>query len=250
VKRGIYLPPFGSFGDVNVMVELAVSAEASGWDGFFLWDHIRYEKPVPFVDPWVTMAAIAAATERLRIGALITPLARRRPHKVAREVVTLDHLSGGRAVLGVGLGIDFWGEYSAFDEPAEDDRTRARLLDDGIDKMLRYLDGELLPRPVQQPRLPIWSAVVVPAKRQGPLRRAARLDGVMPWCADGQATPDMISEVLTQIGRADRGYEVVLALDPDADPAPYEAAGLTWALASWWAEDPLDNVRKKIAAGP
>src|SRR5205085_12301483 len=101
---------------------------------------------------------------RVRLGAVVTPLARRRPHKVAREAVSLDHLSGGRAVVGVGLGIDDWGEYSAFDEPASDDKNRARLLDDGIDKILGYWSGELLPAPLQTPRIPIWCAARYPPR--------------------------------------------------------------------------------------
>ena len=248
MKRGIYLPGFASFGDVNLLVELAQQSEATGWHGFFLWDHIRYEKPVPMVDAYVACAAIAASTERIRFGPLVTPLARRRPQKVAREAVTLDHLSGGRMVLGVGLGIDFWGEYSAFDEPATDDRSRATLLDDGIAKILRYWDGELLPQPVQQPRIPVWAAATYPL-RDGPVRRARGLDGCMPWSPQGTATPDMIRELTDRIGREDH-YDLVLAVDQGADAAAYETAGLTWMLDSFWPEAPVDLVRKVIAAGP
>src|SRR3982751_2934478 len=98
MRHAIYAPPFGTFGDVNLLVELAQSAEAAGWDGFFLWDHLLYADDVPFVDAWIALAAIAASTERIRLGPLITPLPRRRPWKVARESVTLDHLSSGRLV--------------------------------------------------------------------------------------------------------------------------------------------------------
>ena len=248
MKRGIYLPGFASFGDVNLLVELAQAAEENGWEGFFIWDHIRYERPVPMVDAYVACAAIASATERIRMGPLITPLARRRPQKVAREAVTIDHLSGGRFVLGVGIGIDFWGEYSAFDEPATDDKQRAKLLDDGIAAILRYWDGELLPAPVQKPRIPVWSSGFIPM-RQGPIARARDLDGVMPWSPKGPATPEMISEMCEQIGRGD-DFDVVLAVDQGADAAAYEAAGLTWMLDSFWPEAPVDLVREVIAAGP
>src|ERR1051326_5362383 len=104
MRHAVYLPPIGSFGDVHLLVEIATVAEAAGWDGFFLWDHIRYEQPVPLVDSWVTLSAVATSTSRIRLGPLITPLGRRRPWKVAREATTLDHLSRGRVVLGVGLG--------------------------------------------------------------------------------------------------------------------------------------------------
>jgi alkanesulfonate monooxygenase SsuD/methylene tetrahydromethanopterin reductase-like flavin-dependent oxidoreductase (luciferase family) len=249
MKRAIYTPPMGTMGDVNLIVELAVAAEEKGWDGFFLWDHIRYERPVPFVDPQTTLGAIAAATNRIRIGALVTPLARRRPHKVAREVVSLDHLSGGRAVLGVGLGIDGWGEFSAFNEPADDDKSRARLLDEGIDKVIDYMAGELLPKPVQQPRVPIWSAVVLGLSTTGPIRRAARVDGVMSWKPDGPTTGDDVRRLRERIGRHDDGYDVVLAGEASM-AADYEAAGVTWLCESFWPECPVELAREMVERGP
>jgi hypothetical protein len=104
VKRGIFLAPFDEVGDPAVLIDLAQRAEASGWDGFFLWDHVAYRPPVRAVsDPWVALAGIACSTETLRLGPMVTPLSRRRIHKLARETVTLDHLSGGRLTLGVGL---------------------------------------------------------------------------------------------------------------------------------------------------
>jgi alkanesulfonate monooxygenase SsuD/methylene tetrahydromethanopterin reductase-like flavin-dependent oxidoreductase (luciferase family) len=137
VRHAIYLPPIGSFGDVHALVDLAVAAEDAGWDGFFLWDHIQYGAPVPLSDAWVALSAIAASTSTIRLGPLVTPLPRRRPWKVAREVVTLDHLSRGRLVLGVGLGIDFWREFTSFPGEAGDDAERAQLLDDGIEIITR-----------------------------------------------------------------------------------------------------------------
>lgn len=84
MRHAIYAPPFGTFGDVTLLVELARAAEAAGWDGFFLWDHLLYADDVPFVDAWIALTAMAAATEHIRLGPLITPLPRRRPWKVAR----------------------------------------------------------------------------------------------------------------------------------------------------------------------
>src|SRR3982750_1119522 len=104
-RRGIFLAPFEELADARVLAELAVRAESAGWDGFFLWDHIAYRAPVrALADPWIALAAIAHATEKVRIGPLVTPLPRRRVQKVARETVTLDRLSGGRLTFGVGLG--------------------------------------------------------------------------------------------------------------------------------------------------
>src|SRR5215211_309557 len=131
MRYAINMPHFGPFGDPRRLAELAREAEQAGWDGFFLWDHLLFEQPLPMVDPWVAMAAMAMTTERIKLGALVTPLPRRRPRKLAREIVTLDHLSNGRLIVGVGIGGDWWGEYSAFGE-SPDDKLHAAMLDEGL----------------------------------------------------------------------------------------------------------------------
>src|SRR2546426_11988216 len=131
MRFGLFVPPFGPFADVGVLAELAATAERFGWDGFFLWDHILGPEDVPVADPWVALSAVACATGRLRLGPLVTPLARRRPWVVARQAVTLDRLSGGRLVLGVGLGGDAWKELSGFGEAVED-QHRGRILDEAL----------------------------------------------------------------------------------------------------------------------
>src|SRR4051794_41438746 len=169
-KRGIFVAPFDELFDPNVVARLAARAEERGWDGFFVWDHIRYSPPASAVaDPWVTLAAVASATKRLRLGPLVAPLSRRRGHKVARETVTLDALSGGRLVFGVGLGSDNHGELEPFGE-VEDPRERARMLDTGLRRLAAYWGGEFDPPPVQRPRIPVWVAGRWPARR--PVRRA------------------------------------------------------------------------------
>src|SRR3954466_2770092 len=146
-KRGIFVAPFDELFDPNVVARLAARAEERGWDGFFVWDHIRYSPPTSAVaDAWVTMSAIATATERIKIGPMVTPVSRRRPHKLARETVTLDRLSGGRLILGAGLGSDHHGEFEGFGEVAEP-RERAKLLDEGLDKLAGYWAGEFDPTP-------------------------------------------------------------------------------------------------------
>src|SRR5260221_4489362 len=168
MRYGLYLPNFGEFASARVLAQLVREAEDAGWDGFFLWDHVLTAAPVPFVDPWVALGAMALTTERIRLGPLVTPLPRRRPWKLAREAVTLDHLSGGRLVLGVGIGGDFWREFSGFGGEAVDDAERAALLDDGIEIITRLWSGELVtyegarlrvdgvrfrPLPLQTPRI-------------------------------------------------------------------------------------------------
>src|SRR3954452_17120304 len=145
VKRAIFLAPFDELVDPTVVAELARSAEERGWDGFFLWDHVKYRPPVRAVaDPWVVLSAIACATERLRIGPLVTPLSRRRVHKLARETVTLDHLSRRRLVLGAGRGSAGRGELEPFCE-VEAPRERARLLDTGLRRLVAYWGVEFEP---------------------------------------------------------------------------------------------------------
>jgi alkanesulfonate monooxygenase SsuD/methylene tetrahydromethanopterin reductase-like flavin-dependent oxidoreductase (luciferase family) len=140
--RSVWLPLFGELADPVVVARLAAEAEQVGWDGFFVWDNVNWHAPVRRVaDAWITLAAAAAATERLRLGPMVVPLARRRPAKVARETATLDLLSGGRLTLGVGLGSDrFGGEFSATGEQT-DDRQRGQMLDESLEILTAALAG-------------------------------------------------------------------------------------------------------------
>jgi len=146
VKHAIDIPPFDELADPRVVADLAAVAEDRGWAGFFVWDHVRYRAPVKAVaDPWVVLAAIACATNTIRIGPMVTPLSRRRVHKLARETVTLDLLSAGRLIFGVGLGSNRNNEFEPFGEVA-DPRERAKLLDQGLEDLTRYWAGEFQPR--------------------------------------------------------------------------------------------------------
>jgi alkanesulfonate monooxygenase SsuD/methylene tetrahydromethanopterin reductase-like flavin-dependent oxidoreductase (luciferase family) len=145
MRFGLHLANFGPVGgDPRLLATLATEAESAGWDGFFLWDHILGDPAwrEPMIDPWIGLAAIATATRRLRLGALVTPVPRRRPWHLARETTTLDHLSGGRLVVGVGLGNPPDAEFEHFGEDG-DARRRARRLDEG----LAILDGLWSGRP-------------------------------------------------------------------------------------------------------
>jgi alkanesulfonate monooxygenase SsuD/methylene tetrahydromethanopterin reductase-like flavin-dependent oxidoreductase (luciferase family) len=252
-RRALFLAPFDELADPRLLAQLAADAEAAGFDGFFLWDHIVYSAPVREVlDPWIAMAAIAMATEKIVTGPLVTPIARRRPHKLARETVTLDLLSGGRTVFGIGLGADKHCELGLFGEETEP-RELARLLDDGLAKLQGYWAGEFVPAPVQQPRIPIWAAARWPNRK--PVRRAARLDGLFPI---GVPEPDGLAELKAEIlqQRAEEGlpegpYDLVVDFDErGVDPAPWIEAGATWVLSGFGAQPKLADVRAVIAAGP
>ncbi len=259
-----------NFSEPAPLVEIARAADAGGWDGFFLWDHIGWREPVAAVsDPWITLAAMATATRRIRLGPMVTPLARRRPVKVARETATLDRLSDGRLTLGVGLGSDrFASEFSITGEEL-DDRRRARMLDESLEILAAAWSGapvhhrgehytvagmRFLPRPVQTPGVPVWVAGYYGNPR--PLRRAARHQGIFPLGIDH---PDQLAETVAEVtalrkaaGRdAAQPYDVVVALPPGSDPAPYAAAGATWWLVEFpWDAVSVDQVRAVIRDGP
>jgi len=249
VKRGIFVAPFDELMEPRLLTELAQRAERSGWDGFFLWDHLVYRPPVRAVaDPWVALSAIAYATERIRLGPLVTPLSRRRVHKLARETVTLDHLSGGRLTLGVGLGSSRTGEIEQFGEVA-DPRERARMLDDGLRDLSNYWDGALEPRPVQRPRIPIWVAARWPSRK--PVRRAARWDGLFPIELPAPDALGTLATELRELGAGDGGqFDLVAEISPGQDPSPWEAAGATWVLTSFDSQPHEADVRSAIDAGP
>jgi alkanesulfonate monooxygenase SsuD/methylene tetrahydromethanopterin reductase-like flavin-dependent oxidoreductase (luciferase family) len=249
VRRGIFLAPFDELVDPVLLGELAARAESRGWDGFFLWDHIRYRAPVRAVaDPWVALAAVACATETVRIGPMVTPLARRRVQKLARETVTLDRLSRGRLILGVGLGGDNSGELSSFGEEL-DPRERARLLDDGLERLTAFWGGEFEPGPSQEPRIPIWVAARWPNRR--PVRRAVRWDGLFPIELPG---PDALAELAGEVRDlrgSDAGpFDLVIEIDPRGDAGPWEAAGATWVLTGFGRQPREAEVRETIEAGP
>jgi alkanesulfonate monooxygenase SsuD/methylene tetrahydromethanopterin reductase-like flavin-dependent oxidoreductase (luciferase family) len=248
-RQGLFLAPFDELSDPLVLIDLAVAAEGGGWDGVFLWDHIVHRAPVRAVsDPWVALSAIAAHTERVRLGPMVTPLSRRRIQKLARETVTLDRLSRGRLTLGVGLGANTTGELEPFGEVA-DPRERARLLDEGLARLASYWGGEFDPPPVQRPRIPVWVAARWPNRR--PVRRALAWDGLFVIELSG---PDALAELTAEIARdrpPDRGpFDVVIEIDPGADPAPWVDAGATWVLTGFGREPRIDAVREAIAAGP
>ena len=290
MQYGIFLPPFGPCADLTTLASLAADAEAAGWDGFFLWDDITTGNPIPVADPWIALAAIALRTRTLRLGALVTPLARRRPWKVARETATLDHLSQGRLIVGVGLGagpveFDHLGEES-------DPKVRAAMLDEGLAILTGLWSGEpfqhagvhyhirqaqFLPRPVQTPRIPIWVGGSWPLK--APFRRAARWDGVFPLGHNlgftDMLSPEDIAAMLSFVqeqraqvgapGLSNTPFDVVHAgissgSDPEGDRAlaqAYAQVGVTWWLEHlvpdrWgsWTDWPLEAMRQRIHQGP
>jgi alkanesulfonate monooxygenase SsuD/methylene tetrahydromethanopterin reductase-like flavin-dependent oxidoreductase (luciferase family) len=249
VCRGIFVAPFDELFEPRLLAELAESAERHGWEGFFLWDHVAYSPPVSEIaDPWVALSAIAAATSTLRLGPLVTPIARRRVSKLARETTTLDHLSQGRLTLGVGLGSEGTGEFERFGE-VTDPRERAELLDSGLMGLEELWNGGFSPPPIQRPRIPVWVAGRWPNRR--PVRRSARWDGLFPIELPG---PDALAELAAEVhglrGYTDDPFELVVEVTPGAELAPWEEAGASWILTGFGSQPRSAQVREAIEAGP
>jgi alkanesulfonate monooxygenase SsuD/methylene tetrahydromethanopterin reductase-like flavin-dependent oxidoreductase (luciferase family) len=280
MQCAVYVPNFGTFGDVQTTIELAKLAEASGWNGFFIWDHLlpgEDSSNGPVADPWIVLAAIAVATQRIRLGALITPLPRRRPWQVARATVTLDHLAQGRLVVGAGIGGDWWHEYSAFGQDI-DERTHGAMLDEALEVLTQLWTGtpvsytgtyytldnaRFLPTPYQSPRIPIWLAGTWPRKR--PFRRAAQWDGIVPAGLHGNLTPQDIGEMLAYIQshrpesrHTATPFDVVMGgrmfekpvEESSALLSEFAAAGVTWWLEIFWPDASLAQVQSVIQNGP
>jgi alkanesulfonate monooxygenase SsuD/methylene tetrahydromethanopterin reductase-like flavin-dependent oxidoreductase (luciferase family) len=248
-RRAIYLAPFDECADPRRLADLAARAEARGWDGFFLWDHVAYQAPVQAVaDPWVALAAIACATSSLRLGALVTPLSRRRVQKLARETVTLEHLSGGRLVFGAGLGVENNNELEPYGEVV-DPRARSRLLDQGLEQLAAFWAGGFQPRPLQQPRIPVWVAGRWPKRR--PLQRAARWDGFFPIDLSGPDQLEAATGDLQELRAGNlRNFDLVVSTDPQDDPERWAAAGATWVLTGFGSQPRHAEVLDRIELGP
>ena len=264
MRSAVWVPLFDELADPLTVARLAAAAEEAGWDGMFVWDQLWWREPVAAVaDPWITLAAMATATEQLRIGPMVTPVARRRPVKLLREATTLDLLSGGRLTLGAGLGSDrFAGEFSRSGEEV-DDRVRAEQLDESLQILTAGWTGEsvshhgkhytvdsvrFLPRP-ESGRIPIWIAGF--PGNQKPIRRAVRYDGFFPV---NLTSPDQLADVvatLESLRGSLSGFDIAVAVSPSTDVRPYSSAGATWCLTDF---DPatlrLAVVQAVIAAGP
>jgi alkanesulfonate monooxygenase SsuD/methylene tetrahydromethanopterin reductase-like flavin-dependent oxidoreductase (luciferase family) len=276
VRFGVYLPNFGPFGDAQRVADLAREAEQAGWDGFFLWDHVARSGPRPVVDPWIALTAVAMATRRIRLGTTVTPLPRRRPWKLARETVSLDRLSGGRLILGVGLGSGHPLEWDGLGEETQLKR-RGAMLDEGLRVLTGRWSGEpfafegehyrvgqshFQPPPQQSPRIPIWVAAMWP--HRAPLRRAARWDGVFPLFFEEPGDPvQQLGEAVRYVREQRVGeapFDVVyVSQSASEDLGRIARAGATWWLlplvpdafgADWQGEWPFEAMRARVRAGP
>jgi alkanesulfonate monooxygenase SsuD/methylene tetrahydromethanopterin reductase-like flavin-dependent oxidoreductase (luciferase family) len=284
MRYSINVPNFGDFADARTVAQVASAAEAAGWDALFVWDHVVHDKRArlgqPFGDPWMLLTAAALATSRLRLGTLVTPVARRRPEQLARQVATLDAMSGGRVIFGAGLGGPIDDEFASFGDTT-DPVVLAERLDEGLGLLSRYWSGEtvnhegphyrvhdttLLPATVQRPRPPVWIAGYWPNRR--PMRRAAEWDGAVPLFASarhGEAPPpDQVRDVADYLGahrgdRAGEPFELVVGGVSEPSGAADLLGPLQDAGATWWDERQTQSnpdhyraepVLRRVEAGP
>jgi alkanesulfonate monooxygenase SsuD/methylene tetrahydromethanopterin reductase-like flavin-dependent oxidoreductase (luciferase family) len=261
MRYSLNLPNFGELADPRTVADLAVAAEEAGWDGFFVWDHVHHRGfgGRPFGDPWILLAAAGMVTTRLTLGPLVTPVARRRPAKLAREISTLNTLTGGRMIFGAGLGAPAEDEFGSFGEPT-DLKVLAERLDEGLTALHLLLNGEpvfyhgnhtaiedvqLLPKQ----DVPVWIAGRWPTR--APFRRAARWDGAVPlfpaYRSQTPPTPEEVRELAAFLAEVRTGtgpFDLVVGGRGD----PETVAALAGAGATWWDERvPFDDTLDKAA---
>ena len=270
MRFALNVPNVGEYGDARLLAELAREAEETGWDGFFVWDHIAWEDAENYADPWISLSAIAVDTGRIRIGPMVTPLPRRRPWKVAHESTTLERLCGGRLTLGGReREFGFFGE-----EP--DAKRRAAMLDEGLDILTsmwggkpfshegehyRIAEARLTPPPAQRPRVPIWVAGTW--LRKGPFRRALRRDGYAPvGTAESPLTPEDVREMADFVSERrtdDERFDIRISgstSGENPDEVRRTVVEFAEAGATWWDETlspagmSLTEAHQRIRLGP
>jgi alkanesulfonate monooxygenase SsuD/methylene tetrahydromethanopterin reductase-like flavin-dependent oxidoreductase (luciferase family) len=272
MKYGLDVSTAGEYSNPRTLAELATEAEQAGWDGFFVWDAVFAKPPdLPMADPWIALTAIAMNTHHIRLGAMVTPLARRRPWQIARETASLDHLSNGRLIFGVGLGYQAL-DFEAFGEEANP-KIRGEKLDESLEivsglwkgesfrfhgKHYQVNDVKFLPKPIQTPRIPIWVAGYWPNHR--PFRRAAQWDGVLPG-KEESLTPEELIEIMAYLKMyrtSSAPFDIAVYGQTPSDPNKGTKIVQPWieAGATWWREGiedsrgSLEDMKARIRSGP
>jgi alkanesulfonate monooxygenase SsuD/methylene tetrahydromethanopterin reductase-like flavin-dependent oxidoreductase (luciferase family) len=282
MKFGISISNLGMYSDFDGLIALTQDAEEAGWDGIFPWDHILHKPRADsrVIDPWIALAAIASNTKKMILGPMVTPLARRRPWKVARESVSLDHLSKGRLILGVGLGSVVNQDFKRFGEEI-DNKVRGEKLDESLEILLGLWRGKpfsfsgkhyrieedtvFLPKPYgDKDRIPIWVGGGRWSWRMKPFRRAARFEGTFPEFTDrsGEKVAKYFENVAGYIEQCKgnlKGFDfVTLGKAPRSRKKikEYFAPILKSGKITWWVErvyswkGNLEQIRKKVREGP
>ena len=260
MRHGLTMPLFGALADLVAFGDIAEAADEAGLDGVFVWDHVLspVEGQWPIADPWVALAAAATRSRRIKVGPMVTPLARRRLINVSQAALSLDQLSGGRVILGLGLGSDRARELSAFGKP-DDQAERAAKLTEGAELLVRLWSEERVQRRTdawvvddvqvhrldgQRCRIPIWFGCAHGSL--APARRAAQYDGIYPIDTDVEGFKRIVDAVFEQRGTLD-GFDFACSAHPSIDTAPFVEAGATWLLHAFWPVNTPDQVLRFIS---
>lgn len=272
MRFGLYMPNFGKSADPKNFVHAVVEAEKAGWDGVFLWDHLlEWDRPVLAFDSFSLLAAATQITNKIHLGTAVTPLPKIKPWLAAKQLATLDHLSNGRMILGVGLGGKESVDYARFGEP-EENRVLGERLDEALDIITGLWSGKafayqgkhyriskptrLLPTPIQRPRIPIWCGGILPAHR--PFIRAAKWDGVIPLGTLSSGNPGVpttkdvgtVKNIIDEHRKSQQPFEYAIirfTSTPRATRRKLEEIRQT--AATWWLESLFtkkDNPHKMI----
>jgi hypothetical protein len=273
MKFGFVLPK----GDARIAADFALQAEQSGWDGFFVWE------PIWGIDAWISLAAAAMVTERIKLGTMLTPLSRMRPWKIASETATLDNLSSGRVILAVGLGAVDTG-FEDFGE-ITDRKTRAELLDEGLEILTSLWTGKPFrhtgkhyqveitektfqppPSPIQKPRIPIWVVGAWPSTKS--MNRVLQYDGLLPAVLgeDGKVRLDVIApskiskmKEFIDVNRDQATpFNIIMEGQTPGDDlqkagaivSSYRDVGVTWWIEALWEIQEVEKVLTRIKQGP
>jgi alkanesulfonate monooxygenase SsuD/methylene tetrahydromethanopterin reductase-like flavin-dependent oxidoreductase (luciferase family) len=276
MKAGILI----TGGPAREQVALARAADDAGWDGVFTFDGIHVGDDIEIHDPFALLAAFAVATSHVRLGAIVHPLARRKPWEVARQATTVDQLSGGRLVLPVGLGAVDDAGFARVGDMA-DRRTRAERLDESLEILTGLWRGEpfgyqgrhyrfepmaFRPAPTQRPRIPIWVVGLWGSERS--MRRVSRYDGYLPNLPldqgggpGAEVAPETVRAMRDWLDRHAGDHPIDLVIDgttsaTDKTAATDRVGGLAEAGATWWIETDwtalgdVAALRARIDAGP
>ncbi len=274
MQFGLNLANFGYLGNVRTQLELALEAEAAGWDGVFVWDHVNFPGMRPHADPWITLGVIASQTKRLILGTSVTPIARRRPTKLAQEILTLDALAEGRFVFGAGNGM-FQDEFEHLGDEGSL-RVRAEMLDEGLELLQSLWSDEEVAfegrhyqvktpgfgRPAGRRKIPIWIGATWPKRK--PVLRATRYDGIIPILDPftDPISPEQVRDLRTLVTEqrgTEEDFDIVIPQtggsgDPETDRRrmqDFADAGATWVLdAAFPGGETLDAIRARVRRGP
>jgi probable F420-dependent oxidoreductase len=262
IKFGVRIPNSGPLSGVENLVTAAQEAERLGFDSVWVHDHVVWssemhrhhissgsaealaeDQTADFYESLTTLAFLAARTQRVQLGVACLVMPMRNPIYAAKQTMTLDHLTGGRLIVGVGLGSKATLSSNEFDVFGVPHSARGPMTDEFIDAMkaiwtqplasyhgkyVDFTDAEIFPKPHQQPHPPVW---VGGWTDHAAVRTGVRGDGWIPgWLSPAEMAKgaELVRRTAEEHGRdPDR---ITIAVEKLASIAPTREEGLELAL--------------------